>query len=64
MLENARIITKLVLDRWEKLLLQNVLIPFFFHGSVSGQNSERESPDPWMKRNPTNGWSQDFSLLA
>ena len=47
MLENARIITKLLLDRWKKSLLQDILVSFFIHGSVFGQNYERAHSLGW-----------------
>lgn len=42
MLESAQIIAKLLLDHWEKFLMQDVLIEFFTHGSVFGQNYKRD----------------------
>jgi len=36
MLGNAWIITKLLQDHWEELLLQDVLIPLIINGSVFG----------------------------
>ena len=38
MLEKALFITKLFLDGWEKLLWEDVLVPFFIHGCVLRQN--------------------------
>jgi len=52
--ENAQITTKLLQGRREKLLFQNVLIPFFIYGSVLGR----------IVREPTHEWSQDASLFA
>ena len=52
MLEKALFVTKLFLDGWEKLLSDDVLVPFFIHGCVHRQNCER-----WW-------WSQDALLLA
>jgi len=39
--ENAQIITRLLLDCWDKLLFLEVLITYFIHVSVLGQNCER-----------------------
>jgi hypothetical protein len=36
MLENALFITKLFLDGWEKLLSEDVLVPYFIHSYVFG----------------------------
>uniref|UniRef100_A0A8C7HGZ0 GTPase activating Rap/RanGAP domain like 3 n=1 Tax=Oncorhynchus kisutch TaxID=8019 RepID=A0A8C7HGZ0_ONCKI len=40
MLEKALFVTKLFLDGWEKLLSEDVLVPFFIHGRVLRQNCE------------------------
>ena len=40
MLEKALSVTKLFLDGWEKLLSEDVLVPFFINGCVLGKNSE------------------------
>jgi hypothetical protein len=40
MLEKALFITNLFLDGWEKLLSEDVLVPFFILGCVLGQNCE------------------------
>ena len=62
MLEKAFILTKLFLEGWEKLLPEDVLVPFFIHGCVLRQNCV--SPLPWLRSNPTHEWSQDALLLA
>jgi len=38
---------KMLLDCWEKLPLQDVLIIFFIHGSVLGQNFESAHSLGW-----------------
>jgi len=61
MLENAQIITKLLLDHWWKFLWQDILTPYSwwcFGAELC------ESPLPWMKTNTTYDWSQDASLLT
>ena len=40
MLEKALFVSKLFLDGWEKLLLEDVLVPFFNHGCVLRNNCE------------------------
>ena len=40
MLEKGLFVTKLFLDGWEKLLSEDVLVPFFIHGCVLRQNCE------------------------
>ena len=62
MLEKALFVTKLFLDGWEKLLSEDVLVPFFIHGCVLVQNCV--SPLPWLRSNPTHEWSQDALMLA
>ena len=40
MLEKALFVSKPFLDGWEKLLSEDVLVPFFVHGCVVRQNCE------------------------
>ena len=44
MLEKALFVTKLFLDGLEKLLLEDVLVPFFIHGCVLRQNVSEPTP--------------------
>ena len=59
MLEKALFVTKLFLDGWEKLLSEDVLVPFFIDGCVLVSE-----PTPLAESNPTHEWSQDALLLA
>lgn len=53
LMERCSIIqTKLFLDGWEKLLLEDVFEPFFIYGCVLRQNCKK-SPLPWLRSNPT-----------
>ena len=44
MLEKALFVTKLFLDGWEKLLSEDVLVPFFIHGCVLRQIVSEPTP--------------------
>ena len=46
MLKKALFVTKLFLDGWEKLLLEDVLVPFFIHGCVLPLAEKQ--PHTWM----------------
>ena len=44
MLEKVLFVTKLFLDGWEKLLSEDVLVPFFIHGCVLGRIVSEPTP--------------------
>ena len=54
-LEKALFVTKLFLDGWEKLLSEDVLVPFFIHGCVLRQNCEWAHSLGWEATPHMNG---------
>ena len=55
MLEKALFITKLFLDGWEKLLSEDLLVPFLSHGCVLRQNCEWDHSLGWEATPHMNG---------
>lgn len=63
MLEKLLFITKMFLDGMDKLFSQDVLVPFFIHGCVLGQNYE-SAQSIQLRNSHTHEWGVDALLLG